>query len=1363
MSFIDQWRNQINDSVATCANLAASTSNINLKYQLMVVGMLWPIRQQIQDFDFEAMAAVHKIIGDRSKHVLQMVQQWEGDQLTVAQSISAHDLQQGELDAALRKMITYFKVFPIFAKELAAHPLVAKSTISPDQTPTKPSITLPRILVSYTQSDGGTLGTEVRERLQSEGISIWADLVDLEGTRDWWKQNTRALDHVDFLVLGMTPALIQSKIIRKIWRYAQQKGVCIYPVMNTKELDFSQLPHWISQLHFYDLNLEWSKLINSLNGECQTPRVPFMVEDLPPDFVERPAIIEQILTHLFDSERQEGIAGVTALYGAGGYGKSTLIRAICHNDDIRQVFDNGILWVTLTENPGDLSRHVINLIEVLSGDRPGFTSLEAATGRLGELLLDRDILLVIDDVWNEAHLRPFLQGGPRCARLITTRHINVLPTEAKKIVASTMEQDEAVALLGSELPYGHIGRMRQLADHLGQWPLLLKLANGTLRDRVYKNRERLSSALNYVDHALAQHGVTAFDIDNPEARDQAVTRTIEMSLELLSEAERSRYNELAIFPEDVNIPLSALEILWQTTGNLDDFDTEELCDNLHELSLLAHLDLTNRYLRLHRVMRNYLLYQQEDNLEALHHQFLEAQFSNLDHWADLPPQEPYMWTYLSYHLIEADRPAELVHLVKDLRYLAAKSYACGVHYTEIDLLAAEAMTSSDKILRLLHRLLSQTSHLLVRCVSMNEIANTLHSRLIHLPELAPMAIEAEPHLPRPLLTAGHTLPDLSDPVLIRTLHSSDAGIMDCAVSADGSTLVSIAKDNSLTVWDSDTGTIHLNLTDHEADLWGCDINAEGDVIIATYSDGHLALWDTETGKKLQSWQAHEAGAISCAISADAGIAVSASKDKTLKVWNVQTSMEFSTLAGHQRTVTSCDIDAAGVLIVSSSNDGTLKIWDAKSGNLRFTLTIHLLKKGIDRLTFLSERDINFSCAISADGRLVAGTSSTGTVTIWDTETGTEQISLFSDKRGVNGCAFNADASILVAALNNSTLKAWDTSTGEELLTMVGHERVVNNCAINADGSIIVSASDDKTIKIWDGQSQNSGMSAITYTGAAKSCAISADGQLVVSTMADKTVKVWDVETAEALYTLKGHRRNAEGCAISADGSTIVSASQDQSLIIWDTKNGQKQRKLTGHTWTIHGCALNSDASMLVSASDDKTIKVWDVATGEERFSLLDHTRTVNDCAVDATGTVIVSASGDKTLKVWDAKIGTKRSTLKGHTAWVNGCAISANGKIIVSASYDKSLKVWDANSGAESHTLKGHTAGVTACAITADGSIVVSVARDKSIKIWQTQTGECLTTLFVNEALVDCDCSADGSHIIAVGNSGIYFLKLEQG
>ena len=154
--------------------------------------------------------------------------------------------------------------------------------------------------------------------------------------------------------------------------------------------------------HFYDLDHEWQKFANDLNTRCLQAHVPFMVEDLPLDYVPRPKEFEDIdRSNCWISGREEPVAITAALRGAGGYGKTTLAKALCHDERIQQAFDDGILWVTLGENPGNLVGKVEDLIYMLHKERPGFTSIDPAAARLAELLADRDILLVIDDVWNE--------------------------------------------------------------------------------------------------------------------------------------------------------------------------------------------------------------------------------------------------------------------------------------------------------------------------------------------------------------------------------------------------------------------------------------------------------------------------------------------------------------------------------------------------------------------------------------------------------------------------------------------------------------------------------------------------------------------------------------------------------------------------------------------------------------------------------------------------------------------------------------------------------------------------------------------------------------------------------------------------
>jgi hypothetical protein len=694
------------------------------------------------------------------------------------------------------------------------------------------------VFISYSRSDGESFAQRLRTRLDREGIPLWQDRVGMEGGRDWWLQITEVLKKVEYMVLVMTPDALRSPIIRKEWRYARQQGVCVYPVKGVADamLDYASLPRWMRSAHFYDVGRldenrtgpEWTKFLNDLNTRCQQPRVPFMVEDLPEHFVPRPEEFDRLQTWLLDKEREEPIAITAALRGAGGYGKTTLARALCHNEAIQEAFDDGILWVTLGENPGDLVGRVQDLVQTLDETQPKFTGIDVAVARLVELLADRDILIVIDDVWDGAHLKPFMQGGPRCARLITTRNLDTLPANAKDAAVDAMQPEEATELLRKGLPLENETELCKLAGRLGEWPLLLTLANGQLRDRVQHAKQPLSGALAYVNRALDRRGLEAFDARAPRERNQAVSKTLSVSFELLSESELARFRELAVFPEDVDIPLATVNLLWGKTGGLDELDTEELCARLNRLSLLLHFDLTMRRIRLHDVVWRYLVREQSANLARLNNRLLDAHRPSSGDWADLAQDEPYFWDYLAYHLSEAGRVEELVTTVKDLRYVAAKTFVRGASAVETDLLAAETKapaaapfglfglrlhklrlwSTSLDALRLLRRSFVQCAHIVNRCESLKDLMAALYSRLQHLKQLTPLTRRFAQALSRPYLTVWHPLPDLPHPALVRTLAGHRGPVNGCAISPDGSFIVSASWD-TLKVWDAKTGAERL--------------------------------------------------------------------------------------------------------------------------------------------------------------------------------------------------------------------------------------------------------------------------------------------------------------------------------------------------------------------------------------------------------------------------------------------------------------------------------------------------------------------------------------------------------------------------
>ena len=106
----------------------------------------------------------------------------------------------------------------------------------------------------------------------------------MEGGHDWWLQITAALDTVELMVLVMMPAATNSPTVRKEWRYAPQRGVCVCPVKpgGGMDVDFGAMPRWTRDLHFYDLEHEWPEFINDLRTRCERRRVPFTTLALDP-------------------------------------------------------------------------------------------------------------------------------------------------------------------------------------------------------------------------------------------------------------------------------------------------------------------------------------------------------------------------------------------------------------------------------------------------------------------------------------------------------------------------------------------------------------------------------------------------------------------------------------------------------------------------------------------------------------------------------------------------------------------------------------------------------------------------------------------------------------------------------------------------------------------------------------------------------------------------------------------------------------------------------------------------------------------------------------------------------------------------
>jgi len=556
-----------------------------------------------------------------------------------------------------------------------------------------------------------------------------------------------------------------------------------------------------------------------------------------------------------------------------------------------------------------------------------------------------------------------------------------------------------------------------------------------------------------------------------------------------------------------------------------------------------------------------------------------------------------------------------------------------------------------------------------------------------------------------------------------TLIGHKSHVMACAYSPDGQRIVSASADDTLKIWDAETGKELATLVGHMLTVNACAYSPDGSQIVSTSNDERLGIWDANTGELIRFLFGHDRKVKACAWSPDGRQVVSAAGwDESLKLWDATSWQEITTLGGHRGRVSACAFSPDGRRMISGSEDGTVKVWDAESYEELRGLKGHA--------------DMVKGCAYSPDGRRVVSCSMDCTLKLWNVETGEEINTLTGHKHWVTSCAFSPDGLRIVSGSTDRTLKVWDAETGVEIATFDKQPNVVTACAYSPDGRRIASASEDSTIKVWDAEIETRGSStpdpapATPYPWVA-AYDYSPDARRVVSASADNTLKVCDAETAEEIATLAGHTTLVDNCAYSPDGLRIVSESHDHELKVWDAATGREVATLTGKSSTLGGksfFAYTPDSLAILGITSDDGLKAWDAHGGLELATLIGGGNALKPFACSPDGKRIVFAPADNVLTVRDVDSGEVMATSVGHEEdRNNACAYAPDGRRIVSVGWHRTIpldssfgevKVWDAETGREVSTLFGHQHEVNVCAYSPDGRRIVSGGHDGTLKVW---------------------------------------------
>ena len=295
-----------------------------------------------------------------------------------------------------------------------------------------------------------------------------------------------------------------------------------------------------------------------------------------------------------------------------------------------------------------------------------------------------------------------------------------------------------------------------------------------------------------------------------------------------------------------------------------------------------------------------------------------------------------------------------------------------------------------------------------------------------------------------------------------------------------------------------TAQLKATLEGHTDNVWSVAFRPNGVMLASASWDQTVRLWNVNTGRHLRTLTGHTNEVLSVAFSADGQTLASGSRDTTIRLWNPNNGKLKRTLTGNGSGVASVVFSPDGQTLVSGNADRTIRLWNAKTWKLEKTLKGHT--------------DVVEVVAFSPDGATLASGSRDTTIRLWNPQNGTTKRTLTEHTAPVNALAFSPDGNTLASGSRDRTIRLWNPNNGREKETLTGYTDGVNPVAFSPDGATLLVGG--RGISVWDTETGKSKKPLAGGIGGALSVVFSPDGEMVASGSADNKIRLWEFNVSD---------------------------------------------------------------------------------------------------------------------------------------------------------------------------------------------------------------------------------------------------------
>ena len=271
---------------------------------------------------------------------------------------------------------------------------------------------------------------------------------------------------------------------------------------------------------------------------------------------------------------------------------------------------------------------------------------------------------------------------------------------------------------------------------------------------------------------------------------------------------------------------------------------------------------------------------------------------------------------------------------------------------------------------------------------------------------------------------------ISDMKLLKTLSSEPGRVTAVAAGPDGKSVVAGADDKTIRIWELPSGKILNTITASFSSIMMVAISPDGKRLIAgsrytplirlTKNKFPIQLWDLPEGKFLKDFT--ETSCSSLAMSMDGKVLALGCSEHAVRLWSLEEDKLLNTLDSGPGTVTAVAISSDGKCVIAGTSRHKIMLWKTREGGRS------------------PEPDPGFSenvpsvLALSPDEKYLVYQSKPGKITMKKLREGrmTDPWTRELHSDSITALAFSRDGKIFATASKDKTIRLWEMPSLRQL-------------------------------------------------------------------------------------------------------------------------------------------------------------------------------------------------------------------------------------------------------------------------------------------------------------------------------------------